>query len=366
MELKEKIFKDYAEAYHRTDPDNVIPIAKTGFRPGGGAMYGKGWYFTYDLDSQLRPNMNHYGSAIIKARVDLKGVLIFDYNIAKKVLGKKYTLVDQLLDLRVYEAEPYIPGNMMAMSKALEETFKDPQMSAVYAANTFVSGTHPKQVGKDTFSHGWGGKGSMLNSKGVPHDGKITGIIFTGNHDGNVIVSYAHDTAVPTHYTISDNQGNIDPWTPIKEASDAKERAERARAVIDTFDGKVKSLKSEIDYDMIGKQFDWLFQAKFNSAIIEIKKDGTFIWKDGFWENGSWYGDIWKDGHWKKGKWHKGEFQKGIWNAGNFLDGIFGNKDTAIWLKGTWTNGVWGDYGKWESGVIKVGDDYVPSKEPPQ
>jgi len=96
---EEIISSSQAVCYHRTQTKNLISIIKdVGFAPGkgGGAMYGAGFYFTYDLESQMNPHMEGFGPYIIKAKVPLKGFLIFDKEVAEKVYGNSWDIPDQL------------------------------------------------------------------------------------------------------------------------------------------------------------------------------------------------------------------------------------------------------------------------------
>jgi len=95
--FREKVYGNLALTYHRTESVDIAKgILEKGFIPGAGAMYGEGLYTTYDLESQLGGKMDHYGDVIVKFKVALHKFLIFDYDIAKIVYGKDYTLSDQV------------------------------------------------------------------------------------------------------------------------------------------------------------------------------------------------------------------------------------------------------------------------------
>lgn len=377
MRLRERLGKDWSYAYHRTKPENIESIAENGFRPGWGDMYGKGFYMTYDLDSQLRSGMTHYGRGLIRVKVDMKGVLILDYNVSKKIYGNNYTIVDQLLHFGIFNHEYIIPPFYVAMSKVLEESLNDPSLSAVIAAHTVVGGTHPKEAVKQRFSYAnrYGEKNSLIGSNGTPKLAGITGIMFTGNHDGNVLVSYAHDISLPYEYAITDSSGDIvQDWESIKAIKTAEKRVEKAKKVLEIFQGKVKKLNTNLDADQVVRLHDWLLKADFIGAEITIEEDGKVIWENGVWKRGEWHGDVWRGGEWKQGKWKRGVFASGTWNAGNFLGGQFGddsldairNEGTPVWKKGTWTNGVFKkDYAVWEKGDIFKDGNFVSSKSDP-
>jgi len=95
--FNEKVYGNLAVVYHRNRTTDIINgILERGFIPGEGAMYGKGWYCTYDIDSQLNNNMvDNYGGILLKLKVNLQKFLIFDYDAAKTIYGTNYRLQDQ-------------------------------------------------------------------------------------------------------------------------------------------------------------------------------------------------------------------------------------------------------------------------------
>jgi hypothetical protein len=80
--LNETIYGNQAVVYHRTNLSDLISrIYTSGFKPGDGAMYGKGMYACYDLASQERPEMSgRYGNIIAKFAVNLTGFMFFDWS----------------------------------------------------------------------------------------------------------------------------------------------------------------------------------------------------------------------------------------------------------------------------------------------
>jgi len=371
--LKESItyHSNYLLAYHRTSMGDALGIIDTGFKPGYGSMYGKGFYLTYDLSSQLKSNMTHYGDTLLKCRINPKNLLIFDYNISKSVFGDKYTLNDQLIDhYRIYHDTIDLPRNIFNWSKMLEKTLDEPSYSADVAYNNFV----------DSYV-----KNGICSIRGV------RGIIFTGNHDGNVVVSYAYDTAIPFEYAKTDYDGKIidyevgsdgvistgkklpnGGWIPAKDMGKVQSRADEAEILLDYFKGTVKSIDTPEGYSLkdFQKDFPWFVKAKVEEAEIIISEDKEFIWNKGTWVSGQWYGDVWLNGIWKKGKWHKGNFSGGDWSYGNFLGGIFSG---GIWHDGIWSGGEWkediGTMGtsipRWKTGEIKTAKRFIISTEPP-
>ncbi len=84
--LSEAVYGNMAVVYHRTSASDLInKVYTSGFKPGNGSMYGKGFYSTYELASQEKPNMaDTYGSVVIKFVVPIEHFLIFDPEIYMK------------------------------------------------------------------------------------------------------------------------------------------------------------------------------------------------------------------------------------------------------------------------------------------
>ena len=370
MEKLGEAFKGRLEyAYHRTNENNIPSIVKDGFIPGYGDMYGKGWYMCYDLESQLRSTMCSYGNGVIKTQIFDKGVLIFDYNVSKEIYGSKYTLVDQLVSQGIFQKETLIPQFYKEMSKACEGSFSYPPRSADIAYNCFVQGRDPVQylAGKNPKGYSWGDGNSCLNVKGVPRINKITAIIFSGNHDGNVIVGYSPNTVLPLAYAIIDSQVCYDfesgkikssdiEFTPLKDYEIAEERARQARELYERL-GVLRNssiISLNLEYNKMTtaefeKNFRWIARdSKVTNAEITIDKDGKFIFENGSWDNGLWQGDIFgipglrefsSQPKFKGGIFTKGRFC-GDWEFGRFTGGIFDGRwkgKGAKGLGGTWS-----------------------------
>ena len=82
--LVEKIVGNTGWVYHRAkkNPEGS-DILTHGIKPSTNqsAMYGKGLYCCYDLNEQLKPNMEKYGAYILKGKIDLNGFAILDSEI---------------------------------------------------------------------------------------------------------------------------------------------------------------------------------------------------------------------------------------------------------------------------------------------
>lgn len=370
MEKLGEAFKGRLEfAYHRTSEQNIPSIVKDGFIPGYGDMYGKGWYMCYDLESQLNPTMTTYGNGVIKTQIFDKGVLIFDYNVSKELYGNKYSLVDQLVNQGIFKDAQAVPAFYKAMSEACEGSFSYPPRSADIAYNCFVQGRDPVKYldGKNTQGYSWGEGNSCLNAKGVPRINKITAIVFSGNHDGNVVVGYSPNTVLPIAYAIIDSQvcsdykaGKIKvsdiEFTPLKDYEIAEERARQARDLYERLGALRNSsiislnlLYNKMTTAEFEKNFRWIARdSKVTNAEITIDKDGKFIFEAGSWDNGTWQGDsfgtqlgaargdrpVFKGGIFTKGAFY------GTWEFGRFTGGLF----EGIWAGkgskragGTWS-----------------------------
>lgn len=381
MQKLGEAFKGRLEyAYHRTNESNIPLIVKNGFIPGSGDMYGKGWYMCYDLESQLRPSMTSYGDGVIKAQIFDKGVLIFDYNISKEMYGSKYTLVDQLVKQGIFANESVVPFFYKEMSRACEGSLSYPPRSAEIAYHCFVRGENPMQylAGKSKKDYGWGEGNSCLNVKGVPRINKITAIVFSGNHDGNVVVGYSPNTVLPVSYAIIDSKvcrdyqsGNITlddiEFTSLQDYTIAEERARQARELYERLGALRNSSIISLDLQytkMTSSEFEdkfrWIARdSKVTNAEIVITKDNKFVFTGGSWDNGLWKGDVFgvKDGRayeqqpkFKGGIFTTGEFL-GEWEFGKFIGGTF----NGLW-KG---RGSKGNGGIWSAPASCWGSDAI-------
>ena len=241
----------YIDSYHRTGSfrdkqsliDHVENIINTGFKPGGGDAYGIGLYSTGDWLSQFggkgNSNMLHYGNAIIKYRTPAKGILIFDYRVAKKMYGGSYSLVDQCVKYGIFTVSG-MPKMIEILSDDLEQTFKYPKLSAdraamIWEALWYNHGNYqqiikimaqskpgtpqmPYDLQQDYYSCS---DDDIV--KDLYRNKKVIGIAFSGNHDGNVlfIKKDALSQVKPLQYCIMDWQHSndprafIQPWTLV-------------------------------------------------------------------------------------------------------------------------------------------------------
>lgn len=82
--LLEKIAGNTGWVYHRTKTNpEESDIVTQGIKPSTNqsSMYGRGLYCCYELDQQLKPEMEHYGDYILKGKIDLNGFAILDEEV---------------------------------------------------------------------------------------------------------------------------------------------------------------------------------------------------------------------------------------------------------------------------------------------
>ena len=166
--LKEEYLKTgSAIIYHRTRKEALSGIVATGFQVGGGAMYGKGFYATLDLESQNNDYMlNSYGDTITKWFIPhLNHFVIFNPILANMVHGT--SSIEEQLKKIVGENLPQLDANV-SNYKISQRTAP----SALKFSQDYLQKLNPQQ--KD----------------------KIAGLIFSGENDGNVFVAYNNDEII--------------------------------------------------------------------------------------------------------------------------------------------------------------------------
>jgi len=186
------------KVYHRTKDASVDLIGRDGYRAGGGAAWGAGIYTVYDLISTTKANAYNdgswgsgtYGPIIIENEVlSLKRFLIFNYDVSKRVNKGEYTIKDQLkkiLPEKVYERHSDI------ISKASD---RSEELLKANPKNKYTT---------ESFS--------LLYEIGeIMHF--VRGAIFTGSHDGNVLLSFDRENLIPVRYS----KDNGKTWTKIKK-----------------------------------------------------------------------------------------------------------------------------------------------------
>jgi hypothetical protein len=199
--LNEDITSGRVIVYHRTGKNGspIEGIAADGYRVGSGDYYGVGVYTTYDLQSQLNPNMINYGDYIIESKVlSMNKFLIFDYDIAKNIYGNvNYTLDNQLRLILGEKEWNNFNKNYGNILNPLIEKLSTVEYSA--------------EIAKDFYEKF---KGVIIKY--------LRGIVFTGSNDGKVLVTYERKNIEPLRYTMDDGKTwkniiNKDVYKRIKE-----------------------------------------------------------------------------------------------------------------------------------------------------
>lgn len=185
--LNEEVYGRMIVGYHRTRLiGNVNSIASGGFRAGSGATYGAGIYLTYDIESQLRPEMViSYGHFIIRSQVMANDFLILNPDVLKTVSGE---------DVESHIVSKLGKGFLEFLAQN-DIKINDPRTSKLAHAAIQYSR-------------------ELLKKK------PFRGLIFTGAADGNVIVSYDPKSIIPLSYTEVGYIDKVDisklQWTSIK------------------------------------------------------------------------------------------------------------------------------------------------------
>jgi hypothetical protein len=225
--LTEKVIGNLAIGYHRTKSLDVInSIVSNGFSPGNGDTYGKGVYMTYDLQSQLNPNMLKYGNYIIRNKINLNKYLIFDTDIAKLVYNNNFSLNDQL---KLLQYNPSQIKKIMDIANNVYE-YKADIAQPVYTAD--IAQPISELINKFT-----------------------NGLVFTGRQDGKVIVAYNILSITPFGYADVPTPDTEIIWTKIK-ANIPKEEIQN------------------IDYNKLSKKFP---DNELYKQLAAVQKDGNAI-----------------------------------------------------------------------------------------
>ena len=222
----DKFKRPKPKVYHRTKDEKVDVIGRDGYRAGPGAAWGPGIYTVYDLTSTTKENTYNrgdstagtYGPIIIENEVQsLRSFLIFNVDIAKRVYKDKYTVEDQLRNILPEKAfkrnEEVIK---QASEKCLELVKANPKNK--YTARVFDN---------------------ILPIKEIMHH--LRGVIFTGENDGNVLLSYDRENLVPVRYS-KDNGKN---WTKITKQGAYLKARRNLKALMTK--GDTKSLAALIE-----------------------------------------------------------------------------------------------------------------------
>ncbi|MGL5958061.1 MAG: hypothetical protein ACRCZZ_05665, partial [Phocaeicola sp.] len=414
--LVEKIVTDGVSktgftVYHRTgkssDPQECMTVIKdifkSGFKAGNGALYGKGLYATTDRKSSFDyNNVRAYGLGLIKYVVPKTGILILDYNISGIVYGTgkgktghpAYSIVNQLVENGIYQNEASVPDVFKALSYDLEDSFgSGRKLSADRAYNIIYSHciegkpldtcTKNFTVQRESISLYSYCRGKVSKFSSHP---KVNGIIFSGNHDGNVLVLYKFSKIKPLMWGVSDPSDPTNPnkWAvpmrPVGKEIQASGLGDMATDI--SYDLGVVSSKGSADSIWIqGLTQDNLFiLPKSIPTVAPWLKDNrnSFNALDAYLPSSAGSPSVILAGHWEGGifsgyfgndsiclsnaeKLYGGKIPKSFntppeWNFGNFMGGYFcgafkggvfkGGTFNGVFLGGLWRHSdsaVWGD-----------------------
>ena len=309
--LQEEIYGNMATVYHRTGHKDLInAVYDGGFQPGDGAYYGRGFYSTYKLSSQERDGMKRYGDLVVKFAVPLTGFFFLDWSEFKKMeLCKKL--------------------------KSTEETYLEDQIKHYKIRNVTdefdveEAKRSIKMQRKTSSVAKWLHTYTDINMK-------VSGLVFTGDIDGKVLLSYETNIVIPLSY----RKDGEETFTKVPRDKKYFKKALTAKNNIETSVGNREVV-------------DWIRKADVRSSSYTIRKvDNTVIWKGGVWNKGTWKGGEWEGGIWRDGTWEKGNFRNGEWRDGTWKGGFF---DQSSWRDGIWENGTFG-FSHWTTGTWKDGE----------
>ena len=171
--------------YHCAKEGTVNSIFKYGFESfylakGAGNFYGRGVYTTTDLASSIdNARRGTYGKTIIKCQViSYDRFLIWNQEIAKKIYGDKWNIVDQLNSL--------VPSEIIEESKKINQgndnlysfIIRYPEYASDNALAVFR--TQGQFKGKSIYDY-------------------VEGFVFKGTNDGNVAVVKNVKNLIPVY-----------------------------------------------------------------------------------------------------------------------------------------------------------------------
>ena len=219
MLLREEVYGAMAFVYtgSQSPPDVFIPmIVNDDLQPGKGkgGLYGKGLYTVYNLP-ETQTEKGFYGNHIYKLAINLHGYLCFDMPVATKVYGRPIPVVEQ--------------AEMLGLDDDIVGKIR-------------VIMSDPAVVGKRTAV---GAQQVSLLVRGI-----VKGLVFTGDHDGQVAVVYDAATVTPVAHrttraklwkkvskdirkqTVGRAQA---PWRKERYEENALEKLKRIKVTVEKF-----------------------------------------------------------------------------------------------------------------------------------
>jgi len=186
------------KVYHRTKDSKVELIGRDGYRAGGGDVWGPGIYTVYDLISTTKKNpynegtttKDTYGPVIIENEVQsMKNFLIFNYDVAKRVYKKEYRLQDQLKKILPEKTFIKYKREINSADEICERLLKANPINR-YTADAWRI---------------------LYQIPEIVHF--LRGVVFCGEHDGKVLISYDRENILPVRYSLDDGKN----WKKIKK-----------------------------------------------------------------------------------------------------------------------------------------------------
>lgn len=208
-----------ATVFHRTSiSDLVNKIFDSGFKPGSGDMYGKGFYSTYSFSSQGRESMKEtYGPIVVKFAVPISTFFIFDYEEFKK------------------------SPNFNKLKKPSKENFLIEQFK-------FFKMDYSKFSQEEADFNYHSSATALWCYKNIKNFTKLCeGIVYTGQHDGQCLLSYNTKLVMPLSYTLDEGRS----WEKVELNLDYLKKVAKVknRFIQDL------SVKPE-DFDIMNYEFD--------------------------------------------------------------------------------------------------------------
>jgi len=194
--IKEAVYGNMATVFHRTSVSDLVnKVFDSGFKPGNGDMYGKGFYSTYELESQLRANMSDtYGPIIVKFACPISTFFVFDYEEFKK------------------------SPNFNKLGKPNEKNFLKAQFEFFKMDYSNFDFSKKQSYTSET---------ALWCTKNIPNFKKLCeGIVFTGSRDGKVLVSYNTKLIFPLSY--STNNGKT--WEKVEKNKDYLKKVAKVKS----------------------------------------------------------------------------------------------------------------------------------------
>ena len=176
--IKEKIYGNMATVFHRTSVSDLVnKVFDSGFKPGSGDMYGKGFYSTYSFSSQGRESMKEtYGPIVVKFAVPISTFFIFDYDEFKK------------------------SPNFNKLKKPSKENFLIEQFK-------FFKMDYSKFSQEEADFNYHSSATALWCYKNIKNFTKLCeGIIYTGQRDGQCLLAYNTKLIMPLSYTLDEGR----------------------------------------------------------------------------------------------------------------------------------------------------------------